>query len=72
MKSFSPIDDEKYNFLWFVFAMGCSYFDDIKTVPMDSSISLNETAIELDYGENFQLDATFIREGYLENELVWN
>lgn len=39
---------------------------------MDSSISLNETAIELDYGENFQLDATFIREGYLENELVWN
>lgn len=61
----------KLIFLWCFTAFGCSYFDDMPPVQMDDAITLNETALELDYEEVFQLAASFKREGYSESELVW-
>lgn len=39
--------------------------------PMDNVIALSETSIELDFEEEFVLDASFNREGYSESDFLW-
>jgi hypothetical protein len=52
-----------------LFFWACSS-EDVE-IPEDSTISLNESEIEIDYGRSFQLIAGFNRSGYHPDSLVW-
>lgn len=39
--------------------------------PQDNEISLNQEVVEINFGSEFQLDATFNRTGYTAQNFVW-
>lgn len=53
-------------FVFLIFMSSCE-----ENNPQDSTITLNETSVEVDYNKTFQLEATFKRDGYVPGEFEW-